>query len=44
MMVEDMLVSSPDLIRHVYHFQYSMILKAICARVGFGSGTETKGM
>ena len=32
-------VSSPDLIRHVYHFQYN--LKAIRAGVGFGSGTET---
>ena len=40
MMVEDMLVSSPDLIR----FQYSTILKAIRAGVGFGSRTETKGM
>ena len=38
-MVKSDLVSSPDLIRCVYHFQ---ILKAICAGVGFGSGTETK--
>ena len=33
------LVSSPDLIRRVYRFQY--ILKAIRVGVGFGSGTET---
>ena len=33
-------VSSPDLIRRVYHFQYN-VLKAIHAEVGFGSGTET---
>ena len=32
------LVSSPDLIWHVYHFQY----KAIRAGVGFESGTVTK--
>ena len=30
----EILVSSPDLIRHVYRFH-------IRARVGFGSGTET---
>ena len=38
-----MLVSSLDLIRRIYRFQYSprTILKAICAGVGFGSGTET---
>ena len=43
------LVSSPDLIRYAYRFQYKAwekdtecaILKAICAGVGFGSGTET---
>ena len=40
------LVSSPDLIRRVYRFQYNMqktraVLKAIRAGVGFGSGTET---
>ena len=37
------MVSSPDLIRRVYCFQYNpcAILKAICAGVGFGSGTET---
>ena len=33
-------VSSPDLIRRVYHFQYN-VLKVIRAEVGFGSGTET---
>ena len=32
--------SSPDLIRCIYHFLH-MILKVICAGVGFGSGTET---
>ena len=41
-------VSSPDLIQHVHHFQYNAwenthaILKAIRAGVGFGSGTKTK--
>ena len=30
------LVSPPDLIRHVYRFQYNA-----CAGVGFGPGTET---
>ena len=37
------LVSSPDLIRRVYCFQYNarVILKATRAGVGFGSGTET---
>ena len=40
------LVLSPDLIRHIYHFQYNAretaaILKEICAGVDFGSGTET---
>ena len=34
----ELLVSSPDLIRRVYHF---MILKAIHTGVGFGSGIET---
>ena len=36
-------VSSPDLIRRIYRFQYSpcAILKAIRAGVGFGSETET---
>ena len=34
------LVSSPDLIRQVYRFQYN-VRKVICAGVGFGSGTET---
>ena len=40
-----MIVSSPDLIRHIYRFQYNArpgaVLKAIHAGVGFGSGTET---
>ena len=38
-----LLVSSPDLIWCIYRFQYNVcvILKAICAGVGFGSGTET---
>ena len=35
------LVLSQDLIQRVYRFQRTCILKAICARVGFGSGTET---
>ena len=37
------IVSSPDLVRHVYRLQYNVraILKAIRAGVGFGSGTET---
>ena len=41
--VSIVLVSSPDLILCVYHFQYNTwaILKAICAGVGFGPGTET---
>ena len=39
------LVSPPDFIRHIYCFQYDarekrVILKAICAGVGFGSETE----
>ena len=34
------IVSSPDLIRHVYRLQCA-ILKVICIGVGFGSGTET---
>ena len=45
-MVSMAIVSSPDLIRCVYHFQYNAqeprtILKAIRAGVGFGSETET---
>ena len=33
------IVSSPDLIRHVYRFQYNAReLKAICAGVGLGLG------
>ena len=41
--VSIVLVSSPDLFRRVYHFQYNtwVILKAICAGVGFEPGTET---
>ena len=37
------LVSSPDHIRRVYHFQYNVhaILKVIRTGIGFGSGTET---
>ena len=40
--VSIVLVSSPDLILCVYHFQYNTwaILKASCAGVGFGPGTE----
>ena len=36
------LVLSPDLIQHVYHFQYNtMVLKVICTGIGFGSGIKT---
>ena len=34
------LVSSPDFIHHVYHFQYN-VLKVIHAGVGLGFGTVT---
>ena len=41
----EMLVSSPDLIWCVYHFQYiAHEKKAIDTGVGFGSGTETREM
>ena len=35
------LVLSQDLIRGIYRFHHTCTLKAICAGVGFGSGTET---
>ena len=41
----EMLVSSPDLIWCVYHFQYiAREKKVIDTGVGFGSGTETREM
>ena len=40
--VRTSLVSFPDLIQHVYRFQYYVTLKAIRGGGGFGFGTETR--